>query len=168
MRAILTASAQSSIVLEDEIKTLNLYLELEMMRFQNKFDFEIEYDENLEVEFIEIPTMLIQPFLENAILHGLATKSGSGHIHVTLEDVGDKILKCTVEDDGIGRNKASEVKKQKIYTYKSVGMDVTKTRLEILNLHLQRDITFQVEDLLDEDDVACGTKVTIFIPYEEV
>ena len=144
MRYILDNSRKSFVPVEDEIATLQLNMELEQLRFDNKFDFEIEVDEDIDPEFTYIPPMLIQPFVENAILHGLAGKKERGLIRVGFS-ANKELMHCFVEDNGIGREEAMEIKKKSgKATHRSLGMQVTKERLEILNEKTTEEVLFQI------------------------
>ena len=132
IREILEHANDNTISQADEIKMLELYLELEMLRFDNKFDYELEIDPAIDLYNIEIPSMLIQPFVENAIIHGLMGKNDTkGKIKIIFQKEGDGI-RCIIEDNGIGREKAEEIKKQRVMHKKSLGIKVTKDRLEMM------------------------------------
>ncbi len=167
MRYILENSRKTMVPLEDEINTLKLNMELEQLRFDNKFSFNINVEESIDEEYTYVPPMLVQPFVENAILHGLAGKDKDGLITINFRAKG-KIMLCTIEDNGIGRKKAGEVKranqKQK---HRSLGMQVTKERLDILAEKYGGDISFEINDLEDGEGNALGTKAILRIPFEE-
>ncbi len=172
IRQILEHSSQGTILLQDESSILNLYLELEALRFQNKFTFEIEIDEDIDPGYTEIPSMLIQPYIENAILHGLVNKEGEGHISVKVSPDPSlaNTLVVSIQDNGIGREKAMEINKKKVFKYKnkSMGMSVTNDRLTILNQYQQQNIAVQIIDLKDSNGLATGTRVDIRIPVDEM
>ncbi len=109
MRLILSNSRESSIPIREELKALTHYMDIERLRFDNKFDYKIIVDQEIDQEFMEIPPMIIQPFVENAILHGLIHSPGDGHITIRL-DLRDNYIFCTIEDNGIGRKKAQEIR----------------------------------------------------------
>ena len=164
MRLILNNSREKMIPLEDEIETLELYLSLERLRFNEIFDFAVEVNPEIDPEFTYVPPMLIQPFVENAILHGLAPKKEKGNIRLQIKKQ-ERCLKVTIEDDGIGRKEAAKRKQQKTKR-KSLGMQVTKERLEMLSKEL--GILFRMDIIdLEENGTAKGTKVILCIPYEE-
>lgn len=167
MRYILDNSRKTMVPLEDEINTLQLNMELEQLRFDNKFDFKIQVDESFDPEFTFIPPMLIQPFIENAIIHGLAPKESDGLLRVELNRNGE-LMHCKIEDNGVGRKKAMEIKARSGKAkHKSLGMQVTRERLEILNEKTQEEVSFQIIDLQDESGNSIGTRVDLRIPYEE-
>ncbi len=167
MRYILEHSRKTVVLLSDEINTLKLNLELEQLRFDNRFQFQIKVDDDIDPENTYIPPMLIQPFIENAILHGLAAKEGeNGSLLIHLKSVGELML-CVIEDNGIGREKAAEIKKKSGKgNHKSLGMQVTKERLSILTEKYKQEITYKITDVKDADGNASGTKVELTIPCE--
>ncbi len=167
MRYILNNSRETMIPVEDEINTLQLYMELEQLRFDNKFDFKININDDIDTEYTFIPPMLIQPFVENAIIHGIGAKEEKGNIFVEIKKY-DNIILCSVEDDGIGREKAMQKKKiAGTKKHKSLGMQVTKERLDILDEKYGNNISFTFIDKKTENGKAAGTRVEIRIPYEE-
>jgi len=166
MRYILDNSRKTFVPIEDEVNTLELNMELERLRFDNKFDFSVELDENIDTEYTFIPPMLIQPFIENAILHGLSNKAGKGQLSITFKQNGE-LMHCTIEDNGVGRQNAQEFKtKSGKGLHKSLGMQVTRERLEILNERTKEEVTFSIIDLSDDMGNPTGTKVELHIPYE--
>ncbi len=165
MRRIMDNSKQQVIAVAEEINALDLYLELEVMRFDKKFEYHIIIDPQIDQAYDRIPSMLIQPYVENAILHGLLPKQGNGKITITLIKQNDTIL-CTIEDNGIGRESSMEFKKNRVQQHKSMGMSITKERLDILNSSLNSTIYAEIIDLF-EDGKASGTKVRLVIPLDE-
>ena len=149
--------------LRDEIDTLKLYLELEKMRFDNKFDYEIKLGEDIDIYEMRIPPMLIQPLAENAIWHGLAPKGKGGKLIIDFRK--DKnLLLITVQDNGIGREKAKEISSRR-KGHKSVGITNIKNRLKYLSFLTGGKFTLEYEDLYD-DNQAAGTKVILTIDYQ--
>jgi ligand-binding sensor domain-containing protein/uncharacterized membrane-anchored protein YhcB (DUF1043 family) len=166
MRLILTNSAYKFISLKEELKSITYYLDLEKLRFENKFDYTITLDKNLDEDFIEIPPMIIQPYIENAIIHGLLHKSTKGKIEITFQLKGENLI-CTVEDDGVGRERSMEIAKQSGIKRKSRGMLITQARLEILNRQSRDEFSVRVIDLKDETGNPTGTRVELVIHYRE-
>jgi ligand-binding sensor domain-containing protein len=164
MRKIMDNSKQQMVSVAEEINALNLYLELEVMRFDKKFEYHINIDSQIDQNYDRIPSMLIQPYVENAILHGLLPKQGAGKISITLTKQNDTIL-CVIEDDGIGRNKSNEFKKNRVQQHKSMGMSITQERLDILNSTLSSIISSEIIDLYENGESA-GTKVVLIIPLD--
>jgi ligand-binding sensor domain-containing protein/two-component sensor histidine kinase len=165
MRLILENAREKFIPLQNEIEMLENYLELERLSKNNKFEFKISVREDIEPEMIEIPPMMIQPFVENAIIHGIKNKEGQGKIDISFS-LHNSILACEVIDDGVGRAKAMEIKARTNANHKSTGMLVTKKRLEQLETIAGIHAGFEIIDLKDEKNSPSGTKVIISIPVE--
>jgi len=163
MRMILAYSRKPEILIKDEIHALELYLELENMRFRNKFDYKITLEGGIDVGNMKISPMLMQPYVENAIKHGLMHKSTKGKIDILL-NLENSTLHCTIKDNGVGREKAAQLNKTLNRFHKSTGMDLTKERLEILNKLKGMDMTVTITDLYDADKNPAGTSVKIAIP----
>jgi len=166
MRLILTNSRESSIPIKDELKAVEYYMDIEKLRFDNKFDYNISVDRNIDDEFMEIPPMVIQPLVENAILHGLVHSAEKGHIRIELE-LQNNFIFCTIEDNGIGRVKAAEIRDASGIKRKSRGMLITRERLEILNKQNKEKLAIKVIDLQDDHGNPSGTRVEINILYLE-
>jgi len=160
MRSILDNSDLDFIPLSKEIEVLELYLQLENMRFPDKFNFKFEVDKNINVKDFEIPPMLIQPHIENAIWHGLRYKEYDGLLLVSLKQENDS-LKITVEDNGIGRAKSKELKTDNQKATKSRGIKNTEKRMDILSKIYKQKIRIEISDV--ETD-GSGTRVEIWIP----
>lgn len=165
IRLILNNSEKPSVTINEDLEAITLYLELERMRFDNKFSYDISIDSNLDPDFEEIPPMLIQPYLENAILHGINPKEGQGHIKINIQLI-DQFIKISIIDDGIGREKSEAVQSIRSRSpHKSLGMKITKDRLKILNAIHQSHLSVNVIDLYSERKESSGTQVDIYIPY---
>jgi hypothetical protein len=161
MRMILESSKNLTIPIEDELELIQFYMELEALRFDEPFTFQIKIADDLDAHNQEIPTMLIQPFVENAIWHGLTHKDEPGHILIELEQHGDTVS-CSISDDGVGREATKKMGQKK--SHKSMGMDVTRERLQLLNELGAEATSFEVEDVLDDAGQIAGTRVRIDIP----
>lgn len=163
IRSVLENSASELISLEDELTTLKLYLDMEMMRFPGRFSYDIHFHDPLPIETIHIPPMIIQPFVENGIWHGLMHKTGEGHIRISVayHPAKKETLVIEVTDNGIGRKKAAELKSKSASRHKSFGMKITAERIEILNKLYKKANTVTVTDL---GYPLAGTKVTIELP----
>lgn len=163
MRRILDNSKRARIPIKDEIDALTLYLLLESLRFKNKFSYFINVDPSIDSNFDEIPSMLIQPYVENAIIHGVVHNEQKGQISIEL--IREKeTIKCTIIDNGIGREKSREMNRSKNKQHQSAGMSITRERLEILNAAHDDKTSVRITDLKDENNQATGTKVEITIP----
>ncbi|MES2591623.1 MAG: tetratricopeptide repeat protein [Bacteroidota bacterium] len=160
MRLILEYSLESAIPLSKEMELLKCYVELEQFRFEDKFDFKLTVDPKTPLE-TTIPPMLIQPHLENAVLHGLTNKDGKGTLELKI-DYTDKALIIQVIDDGIGREKAKEFSKETA-VHKSMATDITQKRLELINQNSNYPILLEIVDLKNAAGVAAGTVVKITI-----
>lgn len=154
IRGILTHSVNNKISLDEEIEQLKNYISLEQLRFENKFDYEITIDNELDLEGIEIPPMLIQPYVENAILHGLYNKEGQGTLKISIFKEKNAIL-FQIEDDGIGRAASMELRKRNFPTHQSMGSALTEERLKLINSQFK--VSFETSDLFDENGVPAGT-----------
>ena len=166
MRLILQNSRSNYISLKDELEALDLYMQMESLRFKNKFGYSIAVDENIDTASIVIPPMLIQPYVENAIWHGLMHKSNGteGLVKINISKSDDD-LQCVIEDNGIGRKKAAEIKEQKQTNHKrSMGMQITQDRIEIINKLYNMNASVNVDDMEDEKGNAKGTRVKLTIP----
>ncbi|WP_199141550.1 sensor histidine kinase [Pedobacter sp. ASV12] len=164
MRLSLVHSRKEKIVLAEEIAVLKLYLEMETMRFKGKLNYVFDIEANVDVDFIEIPPMLIQPHLENAIWHGLMHKSEGGKIVIQIsQNLVAQTLNVTIADNGIGRTKAAELKSKAAEKEKSYGTLITSERIAIFNQKFNADTKLQIEDLYDENNEPAGTLVSINI-----
>lgn len=142
MRLTLEYSKGSLIPIDKEIESLQNYLELEQLRFHNKFDFTIQSSDKVEFN-MGLPPLLIQPFVENAILHGLVPKETKGNISVTF-DVDNGQLICTITDDGIGISKSKEMKENSMQAHKSMALEITKKRLEIMEATISKSAQIEI------------------------
>ena len=163
MRLILDNSGQEWVTLTSELEQLQLYLELEQLRFNHKFDFSIVVDSALQQDKTTIPPMIIQPYIENAILHGIAHKKSPGTIRISIKPV-DQHLECVVDDDGIGRQKATELKSKTMPSHKSVGLRVTEERLQLISQRIGKEARVDVVDKVNEANESMGTRVIIQLP----
>lgn len=165
IRNTLDNSERSFIPIHEELEVLKLYMELESMRFKKQLNYRIIIDENIDSDYEQIPPMLIQPYIENAIWHGLLPKNEEGNLTIKLEKE-EEYIRCSIEDDGIGRERAEELKKQKKQLHKSFGMMLTKERLDLLNSTVDGRLNVTVVDLKDEKSNPTGTRVEILIPFQ--
>jgi ligand-binding sensor domain-containing protein/two-component sensor histidine kinase len=164
IRLILDNSRSETISIEKELETLKLYLILESARYDNKFKCIYTIAEDVNTNSIMIPPMLLQPFVENAIWHGLMQKEEEGTITIEIKKEDEEFLNISITDDGIGREKAAELK-SKSATHKSHGLKVTSQRIEMMNKLNSTGAQVNIFDLKDENGNASGTKVELIIPY---
>jgi hypothetical protein len=173
IRMVLINSQKPTIPLEDEMEMLGLYLDMERLRFKNSFGYTITYDNITQSDSILIPPLLLQPFCENAIWHGLMHlanctegKERRAQLKILISKESG-VLKCTISDNGIGRKKAAEIKSKSAEREKSLGLKITTDRLALLNKKEDIETYFEMQDLYDEDGNAAGTKVIIKIGCQE-
>jgi sensor histidine kinase YesM len=165
MRKILSMSAKDRVKLEEEIDAIKLYLELENMRFNGSLNYELTILHEDELFEVEIPSMIIQPFVENAIKHGLLHKQGEKRLQIIFELHEERVLKVTVKDYGIGRQHAAKLKARSYKSIPSFSSEANKKRLELLNEQLKTKIGLQITDDY-EGGYATGTTVIMYIPFQ--
>lgn len=165
VRKILLSSKQQFIPLDEEIEILELYLDLEKLRFGDEFkiDFECSLSENEQTE-IDIPAMFIQPYIENAIKHGLFHKKGEKQLKVHFFKNND-YLRCEIEDNGVGQEKANQLKQSRLHLHTGFSTEAIENRIRLLNQTLDQKIKVEIIDLLDENKQAIGTKVLLDFPF---
>ena len=162
MRKVLDYSQTDFISFEEEIELNELYLKLEHFRFRDKFDYTFENNIKQQAYQVDIPPMLIQPFIENAVWHGLRYKEGQGHLDISINE-GPKHLLVNIKDDGIGREKSKALKTQNQKKYKSTGLQNVNKRIELINELYDKNYEISVSDL-SSDTEDTGTIVEIKIP----
>ena len=164
MRGTLENSYHNIISVNEELKHLELYLHLESLRFDHKFEYNISVDQDIDVNHFKIPSLIIQPFVENAIWHGLLNvKKGERKLIIKLH-LSDKQIICEVEDNGVGREKAMEIISGKGKEHKSLGTKITDQRLKILSAIHKREFSVNYKDLIDVNGNPSGTRVNIILP----
>ncbi|NLR56978.1 tetratricopeptide repeat protein [Chitinophaga polysaccharea] len=167
MRLILDNTQHTFVTLNKELESLRLYLDLESLRCNGIFEYRFQIDTAINDEEVLIPPMILQPYVENAIWHGLVHKlpeeKGLLDISIILQK---RSLVCTITDNGIGRKKAMEIKDRKGRMHNSVGMKVTEGRIDLIRKINNKEATVTVTDLEDESGKATGTRVTIVLPAE--
>ena len=169
MRKYLNHSDKGVISLQEEVTCLNMYLELEAIRFEEKLSYHISIASELSSEEVYIPTMLIQPYVENALKHGLLHKKNGGKLLISFNKLVNKpVLVCIIEDNGIGRKKAQDLKNKRAIFHKSFATKATESRLNLLNFGKEQQIGVVYEDLLDANEQPNGTRVHITIPISKV
>jgi hypothetical protein len=165
IRNVLEFSKSDFIALSDEIQTLDLYIQLEKLRASDRFEFEINVDPALSEHYL-IPSMVLQPFIENAIIHGLLARKGTdGFLSIRFTRADEK-MKCVIEDNGIGRMRAAEIKGKKQNYHRSMGLSVTADRLDVLRKVNHFNATCQTEDLFDDNGDPAGTRVVMMFPIK--
>jgi tetratricopeptide (TPR) repeat protein len=167
IRMVLINSQKPLITLNDELEMLRIYLDMERMRFKNSFDYFIAFKNEIDSENVFVPPLLLQPFCENALWHGLMHKDGQGHLTIDLS-MENNILQCVISDDGIGREKAGKLKSKSAEKEKSLGLQITAQRLALINQNKNVQTFYSIEDILDQNNKIAGTKVILKISHEEM
>ena len=167
IRMVLMNSQKPLIILQDELEMLRIYLDMERLRFKNSFDYFISFKNEIDAENVFVPPLILQPFCENAIWHGLMHKDGHGHLTIDL-GMENNIIECVIADDGIGREKAAELKSKSVEREKSLGLQITTQRLALLNQNKNVQTFYTIEDISDESKKILGTKVIVKISHKEL
>lgn len=160
LRLMLNNSRSDLISLQEELDALQLYIEFEQMRFKDKFDFELSIDNQVNTNDFRIQPLTIQPFVENAIWHGLMQNEQAGKLKIDIQQIAQKTL-ISIEDNGIGRAKARQLKAGQNQIHKSHGLTITKERMDLMKKSLNREANFQIIDLKNDNAEAIGTRVEI-------
>jgi ligand-binding sensor domain-containing protein len=163
IRLILDISEQTFVTIHSKIEFLKLYTELEALRMNNSFDYSFEIDPEIDQEAL-IPTLLIQPHIENAIWHGLQYKTGKKTLSIVMQKTNDQMIKVEIEDNGVGRKVAMEIKKNKRSLHQSKASKISDDRIQSLQKLFGTKPKISIVDKFDENNVACGTKVIMQIP----
>lgn len=165
VRLVFHNSQSSLVTLDSELEALDIYLELEKLRFDNHFEYHIIVHEEIDSSALLVPPLIIQPFAENAIWHGLMHKDECGHLSINISMEDDTIV-CKVTDDGIGRKKSAEIKNGLPAKHKSMGMRITSDRIALLQQQKLMYNAILVNDLILPDGSAGGTEVIIKLPIK--
>ncbi len=166
MRLTLEFSKESEIPIDKEIEALQNYLELEQLRFNQKFEFKINKDPEIEDD-TAIPSLLLQPYVENAIIHGVAPKDGKGFVSIDFTQNDDQLI-CVIEDDGVGINTSRELKKNSVNIHQSMALEISKKRLETLEELENQKVNLTIEELKDENNNGKGTRITLELPLNYI
>ncbi len=165
IRLILQNSQLALISLESELESLQLYLELEAVRFDHHFEFDIMVQPAIDATAIKVPPLIIQPYAENAIWHGLMHNPEKGHLRISIfED--ENLLNCKITDDGVGRNKAAELESKSASAHKSMGMKISADRIALLHKKKELEMHVIITDLMLADGSSGGTEVLLKIPMQ--
>ena len=164
MRSVLENSEEDFIPLEKELQQLELYIKLEHSRFEDKFDYQITVDETVQVSKFQIPPMLLQPYIENAIWHGLRYREEKGELLVDVKENSEDSIIISITDNGIGRKKSAEIKTQNQKKQKSKGMGIIQKRVAILNDMYTDKVDIKISDLQEN---GTGTKVLFILKREK-
>lgn len=164
MRLTLDFSKESEIPIDKEIEALQNYLELEQLRFKNKFDFKISKSSEIEDDTV-LPTLLLQPYVENAIIHGVAPKEEKGYIEVNFKQT-DNFLICEIIDNGIGIETSKNLKENSVTAHKSMALEISKKRLEAIEALNKKNVAQHIAEIKDENGKSIGTKVVLTLPLQ--
>ena len=167
LRKTLESTRDDMVPFKKEVSTLRNYLDLQKFRYPEKFEYLLEVDDKIDQEDMSIPPMLVQPFIENAIEHGIRHKKSMGRIDVRFELKGEKIV-CEVEDNGVGREKAWEAEYAERGEHKSLATEIITDRIKVLNKKFKQKINLEIIDKRSDTKEAIGTKVLIDMPYGSV
>jgi len=166
VRTILQSTIDKETSLKEEIETLKMYVSIENTRFSDKINFEINIAEDLNLDTIKIPPLLTQPIIENALWHGLSPKKGDKRLMINIYPKDDDIFIIEIIDNGIGRERAAEIKRARTFKRKSVGIQLSEERLQYFSKNFSAKYHIIFEDLFDETGAPAGTKVIMEIPYK--
>ena len=164
VRKILEASSQKEIPLSEELGTMELYMNIENIRFSNEIDFKIQVDKDINIDNIKIPSLTLQPFLENSLWHGLSPKEGEKKIQINVRNKDKGHVSIEIVDNGIGRTMAEVNKENRVLKRKSLGIRITKERLANFAKDYQNKFDVDILDLFDTKGNPIGTKVVLDIP----
>lgn len=161
---MLTVSTQAFISLHSELEMIKQYLELEKIKMGRRFHYQFAVDKNCDTKSIDVPPMLLQPFVENAIVHGLRPKTGMAILQVSIEIVDENTIRCTISDDGVGRHHAPKTRFGKPVAHEVHSLEITQQRIDQLNHDVEGAYSFRFVDHVDENETPCGTSVIVMIP----
>ncbi|MBP6024324.1 sensor histidine kinase [Ferruginibacter sp.] len=164
IRNLFNSADKKEISLYDEIETCKLYLQLEAMRFDTKFSYAVLIYETIDLKSIQVPALIIQPFIENAIWHGIVPRNTGGKVSLNVLRK-DGVIQVVIDDDGIGREASQQNKSASGLAHQSKGVNLTQTRLELNNLLQQRQAELEIIDKKDEHGLATGT--TVILSFKE-
>lgn len=166
LRIVLLQSDKTTVTLNEEIETLNLYLELEALRYSESFEYSVDADSMIDKEDTEIPTLLVQPFVENAIWHGLMHKQGARKLHIHFGLNNEEQLVCTIDDNGIGRDAAARIFEEGVddISHTGKGVKATEERLHLYNQQPKTKSSLKIIDKKDKGGNAAGTTIVITLP----
>jgi LytS/YehU family sensor histidine kinase len=167
IRKILIATTEKEMSLTDELETMQLYMNIENIRFSNEIDYQVEIDKNINTDNILVPSLILQPFLENSLWHGLSTKKENKEIILNVNKTSSNYITITITDNGVGRVTSQHFKNQKTLKRKSVGIELTKERLANFSKRFSNSYSLEITDLYDGKK-PIGTQIVINIPINEM
>lgn len=164
IRKILDTSNKKDISLAEELETMTTYMTIENMRFSNEIDFKINVADDIDSKKIRVPSLILQPFIENSLWHGLSSKLSNKKIIIDVKNTIPDYVSISITDNGVGRKISKERKLKETFRRRSVGIEITKERLFSFAKRFNRSFELKIEDLYDEQNVASGTKIILNIP----
>ncbi|WP_318312098.1 sensor histidine kinase [Flagellimonas crocea] len=164
IRRILASTMEKESSLKDELETMELYVNIENLRFNHKIHFKIHCDDDIALNGLKIPSLLLQPFLENAIWHGLSPKKTDMELQVSLYKPNDAEIRIEIRDNGIGLTKSRKIKERKVHKNDSVGISLSRERLEHFSKKYQGNGSITITDLQELNQGGTGTQVMISLP----
>lgn len=164
IRKILDTSNKKDISLAEELETMTTYMTIENMRFSNEIDFKINVADDIDSKKIRVPSLILQPFIENSLWHGLSSKLSDKKIIIDIKNTIPDYVSISITDNGVGRKISKERKLKETFKRRSVGIEITKERLFSFAKRFNRSFELKIEDLYDEQNVASGTKIILNIP----
>ena len=164
VRRILESSSMKEISLKEELETVSLYMNIENIRFDEQIDFEVDMDPDINPETVKIPSLILQPFLENALWHGLSSKEGEKKIRLQVRKDPSGDIRISIRDNGIGREASEKLREHKVLKRKSMGIPITKQRLANFSRVYRNTFDLAIRDLFNKDGSVAGTEVTLKIP----
>ena len=164
IRKILESSSVKEVSLQEELETMDLYMNIENIRFSNEIDYNFNVDQTLDLSKIKVPPLVLQPFLENALWHGLSSKKGDKNILLSVHKPSENFIQIDIQDNGIGRKASAKIKSNKTIKRKSIGIELTKERLNNFIKGFKNTFSLSFNDLFDDQKKPNGTKVILKIP----
>lgn len=164
IRKILESSSVKEVSLQEELETMDLYMNIENIRFSNEIDYNFNVDQALDLSKIKVPPLVLQPFLENALWHGLSSKKGDKNILLSVYKPSENFIQIDIQDNGIGRKASAQIKSNKTIKRKSIGIELTKERLNNFIKGFKNPFSLSFNDLFDDQKNPNGTKVILKIP----
>jgi len=168
LRNMLENSRENLIKLDTELETLKIYLDLERERRENSFDYSIALDDNVNAETVNVPPLIIQPFVENSIKHGLKQMKKDGFIKIGIKLENSLILIIEISDNGIGFEKSKQISSLEPFKHKSLGMELTSERLAIMKRSIGEEASFTINEIINETNDVCGSRVVLRIPQRKI
>jgi LytS/YehU family sensor histidine kinase len=165
IRLILQYSSRNSISLKDELDALSLYVNLEQLRFRDDFGYDLQVDKNIDVNNLQVPPLILQPYVENAIRHGLTSKKGEKKLELKITLKGSQ-LEFRIKDNGVGRQYSIQQKKSRSTGHVSMAMDLTQKRIELADFSNSNQESIKIVDLM-EDGKQAGTEIILRLPVNK-